>query len=406
MVSMRFIYADPGLVNEAGHHANACRFISAELRRRGIEPEVLAFKELTAALQQSLSAQPFFRAHTYWSTDGDPICGWLSNFHRCSDLTMEDLLRHAPLEPSDMVYVNSAQPSQLMGIAQWMRRLPDERLPHVVLEFGSDPRVEIRDGPKGMTLSIPDPRSEAAPILYRFAALCIQQRTASRLHLATFDPFCSQVYSILLGRPMGVLPLLQHASSRLRLRSGEGGITVAVMGHQRGAKGYELMPKIAELLLQGHPTVRLLVHNSEAARAEEANGEILRLASREPRLRVDERAVNLEEWLKLLGEADVVLCPYLPEAFRASYSALAAEAIANGIPLVVPANTTLANLSQEFGVGEQFEKYEPQSVAEAVLRVVRDFDSHARRSLAAAEKWPSRYGPKHTVDAILAVGQA
>ena len=247
---MRFIYADPGLKDEVGHHANACRAITGELRSRGIEPEVLAFKDASARVCEALGARPYFRAHTYWTTDGDAVCGWLSNFQRCWELTAEDLARLAPMGAGDALYLNSGQPSQFMGIAQWLRRLPDGQLPHVVMEFGTDPGVEIKESEHGYSLALPDPRVDERPTLHRFASLCVQQRTASHLHLATFDPFSSEVFGILINRPVGVLPLLQGAAGKLRLREGGGGITVAVLGHQRPSKGYELVPEVARLLLK------------------------------------------------------------------------------------------------------------------------------------------------------------
>ena len=403
---MRFIYADPGLENEVGHHANACRVISAELRGRGIEPEVLGYKGVTEGLQREMGAKPFFRYHTYLRPDDDPICGWLRNFYLGYEITLVDLEGIAGVGAGDLVYLNSAKHEQFMAAVMWLSRMPAERRPNVVVEFGIGPGVEIEDTPKGIGMTVPDPRGGGGAMLYRLAAMGIPKEADGRIHLRTFDAFNSQVYSLLLSRPVGVLPLLQRAVRPVRLRTGEGGITVAVMGHQRAEKGYALMPRVTEILLAADPRVRVLAHNGEpeGQGMAEAQKEMRRLASAEPRIRLDERAVDAQGWLDLLDAADVVACPYSP-VFRASYSALAAEAIANGIPLVVPAKFSLAHLCAEFGVGEQFEKFEAQGVADAVMRVVKDFDSHARRSLAAAQKWPTRHGPKHTVDAILAAGR-
>src|SRR5580698_1907240 len=212
---MRFIYADPGLKDERGHHANACRLITTELRARGIEPEVLAFKDASPRVCQMLAARPYFRAYTYWRADGDPICGWLNNFQKCWALTTEDLLKISPIGAGDILYLNSAQPSQLMGIARWLSQLPDGQLPHVVVEFGTGAGVEINDNERGYTLGFRDPRTDERATLHRFASLSVEQRTASHLHLVTFDPFSSEVYGILVNRPVGVLPLLQTAAGQL-----------------------------------------------------------------------------------------------------------------------------------------------------------------------------------------------
>ena len=66
---------------------------------------------------------------------------------------------------------------------------------------------------------------------------------------------------MLLGRPVGVLPLPQFAQAAVTSRTGHRPITVSVLGHQRPDKGYHLMPEIARLLLAHEPDIRLLVHN-------------------------------------------------------------------------------------------------------------------------------------------------
>src|SRR6202012_2312559 len=69
---MRVIYADPGLRDDLGHHANACRTIRREFARRGVTVVVLAFAEVLPTLRDELHAMPFFRAYTYWQSDHDP----------------------------------------------------------------------------------------------------------------------------------------------------------------------------------------------------------------------------------------------------------------------------------------------------------------------------------------------
>jgi len=60
----RLFYADPGLRDNLGHHANNCRAIVGESRSRGINTAILAFARMDADLQAELRALPFFRVMT------------------------------------------------------------------------------------------------------------------------------------------------------------------------------------------------------------------------------------------------------------------------------------------------------------------------------------------------------
>jgi hypothetical protein len=177
MTAKRFFYADPGLTDNLGHHANNCRFIAGEARSRGMDVKVLSFANIEAALQAELGAIPFFRALTAWLNDGDPICGWLNAFHVVAEITREDLARIGDIGPGDVMYFSSALPAQLFALAQWMGALPRDRLPLVVTEFGIDPGTDMQPSPQGLVYSVRDPRADARAILYRAAAARIPARS-------------------------------------------------------------------------------------------------------------------------------------------------------------------------------------------------------------------------------------
>jgi hypothetical protein len=170
MTAKRFFYADPGLFNNLGHHANNCRFIAGEARARGLDVKVLSFCNIDAQLQSEVGAIPFFRAVTSLITDGDPISGWLNAFQVVAEITREDLARIPDIGPDDVMYFSSALPAQLMALAQWMGALPRDRLPLVVVEFGIDPGVDMQPGPDGLVYGVRDPRVDARALLFRSAA--------------------------------------------------------------------------------------------------------------------------------------------------------------------------------------------------------------------------------------------
>src|SRR6266404_954086 len=132
--TMRFFYADPALHDGLGHHASFCRIITAELRSRGIAPIVLTHTAIDPALQAELAAHAHFRGFSYFHTDGDPFCGWLNAFHEVSTKTCNGLLR-INIARDDLIFFNGVQPGVMMGVIEWLARLPADAIPRVIMEF-------------------------------------------------------------------------------------------------------------------------------------------------------------------------------------------------------------------------------------------------------------------------------
>jgi glycosyltransferase involved in cell wall biosynthesis len=401
MTTGRLIYADPGLRDNLGHHANNCRAIIGEARSRGINTAILAFTGIDAHLREELRAIPFFRVMTPWLNDGDPICGWLNAFHIGADATREDLSRINDISANDIVYLSSALPAQLMGLVAWMATLPPHRVPHAVVEFGIDPGLDPQAGGKGPAFSIRDPRVDPRATLFRFAASRIPERIMPYLHMMTFDENSSAAFKALMGKPVGVLPTPRIAVAP-RSRKGRRPITVAVLGHQRPEKGYQFMPEVAQRLLQSDCELRVLCHNADPAGMKEAQQALRTLAAADPRLILDERLAGDQVWAQLLDAADLIICPYPSSRFAISYSAIAVEAVANGIPLVVPAATTMARLVQEFGgAGAVFDRPEPSAIVTATRRALDRFDQLAAIAEVGVGLWAQIHGPRNLLDAML-----
>jgi hypothetical protein len=126
------------------------------------------------------------------------------------------------------------------------------------------------------------------------------------------------------------------------------------------------------------------------------------LAATNPRLILDERLAGGEVWQGLLDASDLIILPYASARFAISYSAVAVEAVANGIPLVVPANSSMAHLVQEFGgSGTTFDRPEASSILDATQRGLDRFDQLATGAHAGSLLWEQLHGPRHLLDAIL-----
>ena len=401
---MRVFYLDPALHHDVGHHANYCRYIVGELRGRGIETLAFGHTSLAAPLQTELAAAAHFFVNSYTVKDDDPFCPWLMGLDALTRLTSDDLAK-LPVEASDLVFMSSAGPVQLWAMTQWRQALPPTRRPTMVVDCVNT-GLEVQAAPDGFDVSVPDPRSDPRAVLFRDVAQRLPREAGARFYLTTFDPVPARLFRRLLSYPVQALPSPFRAVAPLRNRAGARPITIAVLGHQRADKGYDLMPEIAHELLRARLDIRLLVQSVAAPGALDAQKSLRDLAATNKRLIIDEGAAGVERWVKLIGASDLVLCPYRPETYVARFSAVLNEALANGIPVVVPAGTTLATFLQECGdCGTVFERFDVPAIVAAATRALDGFNYFANLAHAAALAWSKTRGPARLVDELLSLAR-
>ncbi|MCC6194808.1 MAG: glycosyltransferase [Burkholderiales bacterium] len=404
---MRFFYADPGLLNNQSHHANSCRCICRELRALDLHVVILGCLGIDPGLRVELGATPFFDGYTYSTfSDGDPICGPLNAFKNWAWITANNLSRLMSIGAEDVLYLNSAQPPQFMGVIQWWKAIPESERPRVVVEFGTDPGVDVLrvDDAGDPTYQLRDYRVDPRPMLYRFAARHLAAEDRTRFHVATFDDVTSRVFGSVLDWPVHTLPLPQDQHLPVRSRKGTRPITIGVLGHQRPDKGFQLIPAIVRDLLASERNIRILVQNSVPSDMADTQDAIRHISDSDSRVSLDEGPVGAERWIDLLRESDLMLCPYDPIRYIASYSAVATDAVANAIPLVAPDGTSLARLIRKYGdCGVIYAQNSVESIVAATRYALAHFDVLADRADEAASRWASTMGAANTAHELLEI---
>lgn len=217
---MRFYYLDPGLNANVGHHADTCRAVTSELRRRGIDTLIAASVQLIPELNAEPGATPFFEFFTYTTSD-EPISGWLTTFLEGVTITSRDLARLPSTTADDVVFLNSAQPVQLMAIVTWLDSIPADRRPRIVVAFGTDAGVNIKKMGDAFTFESVDPREDPRSVLYRYIGQNIPAEFRQHLILTTFDETASKAYAFITGYKTGVLPPPQQEVSFVDYLLGE-----------------------------------------------------------------------------------------------------------------------------------------------------------------------------------------
>ena len=403
---MNLVYADAGLASNLGHHAQSCRVITGAMRAAGHDVQVFGNVRVPYELSAELGIRSTFRFSCYDRPNADPVAGWLHDFLTLSGRTTDDLLHVAPNGAA--VYWNSAQPAQLHALLLYLNRCRESR---AVLEFGTGPGLAVTLADTGeLRAQFLPPDQNADGVLYRYCSFLLTDDVRERLTLVTFNDRTSALFSSVLDCPVQTFPIPRDGPETVRLRGKtsagtDAPLTVSFLGHQRGEKGYHLVPAVVRRVLtyakwQTRP-VRFLIHNGGKQTPAEQD-EVRRLTVEYPDVvDVDEREADGTVWQELLDRSDLIVCPYHPEAFLARYSAVAAEAVANGIPLIVPQDSTLADLALGMGGGTVFPGWEPAHIAAATISGIETFEVLAGAAFLGAGRWRERHGGAKTAAAIV-----
>lgn len=242
---------------------------------------------------------------------------------------------------------------------------------------------------------------------YRCAAGGISEDYFKKFLFFTFDRAASRDYSSLVGFAVGTLPSI-YAGGEIRLRTGDeqGRPVVGFLGHQRSEKGYHLIPDVLRLLLGKDVRAGFLIHNSdmrETATAQELRG----LAMADARVRFEQRTADHGYWNRLLDNTDICALPYEPNRYAASVSAVAAEAVSCGLPIISPKGTTMKTLAERYqNNSTAITDWTVEAIADAIIEAVRDFPELAQSAYEGAERWVLENGASAFASRLLAFAES
>lgn len=389
----RACYIDAALLSNVGHHANACRHITSELRHRGIEVDILANALVESSLIMELGANPVFRHNPYGRITGRRSI----NYRLAQASFLADLSNAIEGRQYDLIYVNSVLPAQMAAMIRWgQTRFCAAEMPPVVMEFGTP--SGIGDGNSGNWGQYTEQ--------YRSAAAGILDDYARKFLFFTFDPAASEDYGRLLGFEVETLPPV-HAGGQNKLRTGDeqGRPVIGFLGHQRPDKGYHLIPGLLRLLLEKDVPARFLVHNGDTHETA-ADRELLELATADARVCFDQQPADKTYWDRLLDSTDIVVLPYEPGRYAASYSAVAVEAVSCGLPIVSPNGTTMKILAERYQNNSMgITDWTIEAIADAIVEAIQDFPRLSRSAYEGADRWALENGAAAFVSRLLAFAQ-
>jgi glycosyltransferase involved in cell wall biosynthesis len=371
---MTLYVIDPGLNNYMGHHATVDKLIVEEGKKR-TEVKLLGFIDIEEQVKQDLGAVEWFNFHTYMNVSNDPICSWLEKFSVGQEVTYRDLATLHNVTAGDTILVPSCNAAQLLAII---------RFTQTNFKVGKAPKVFVRFGYDGGYHK--DGRFNIDSAFYRFSANTLRDEFKGNFRFGTWHPKHSWQMSEVIKRQVELWPD-PIAPGKTEKKNNDVPV-VGFMGHWRIGRGAPLLPDI----IKGLKNCNYYLHNS---------GPREEFAKQWEGLNVDNTAYSPEQYTEKLRSVDVLVLPYLRQAYDYGPSGLLTEAIVNGIPCVVPAKSAISEMAQQYGHTAVFHEDTIESVHEAVHEALVNLPQLKKQAEEGAAKWNAVNGPEKFMDVVL-----
>lgn len=311
---------------------------------------------------------------------------------------LESVLALVGLGPDDHVFLPTAHARELIAIRRIVDLYGPDRSPTFHLEFRHALDYDETD------LRPLNPYTAAHLVLFD---LYRSLGHSPRVRVYTDTEELTEAYVAATGLPFETLPI-PFRTDRITPRNRRAGepLRLTFLGDARDEKGFHWLPDLIDGLSDEARAGRVTFALQASLLSPQYNPESIPAMAR-VRALADEPYMELhgldapltpEQYFDLLSRADVMLCPYSPENYRRRSSGTLTEALAAGIPTVVPADTWLER-QQPPGTGESFADRE--SFVEAVRKVVAGYAGYHHRARVHRDRWLAVHTPANLVRVLL-----
>ncbi len=224
--------------------------------------------------------------------------------------------------------------------------------------------------------------------IWRRATTTLRARDRERsITIGTIDPLIGGFLQSYLGS-WSLVDMPVPIGSRSKFAYPAKPQTIGFFGYQREERGGHLIPEISQLLLQAD--YQVLIHDTLG------------------RFKIDGilpgvRLVNgfTDDLAGLMKDCDVVVCTMDRGRYLHRISGIACNAIASGIPLVLPAGTLSALRFHEFGSSICYDNSTAKEIVQAVEGIAGDYPRYAEHAHRAAQQWGKKHGVRNLFDFLL-----
>lgn len=202
-------------------------------------------------------------------------------------------------------------------------------------------------------------------------------QTSHRIVVGAYDELLCQGYQDFAPR-LDVRPLPCPHDGAPNERRPTDLRRIGFFGHQRMARGIDLIPElVAALVAKGYEVV-----------VQDSSGQLTRRMN-DTRVTVLE---HIDNFAAELARCDLVIWPSRWESYTQSLSGVVSESIATGVPVIMPSGCLPAQMVARHGCGVYFHDYSSAAILAAVAEAEDDFPGLCARARAAATAWHRQNG--------------
>ncbi|SFK19707.1 glycosyltransferase [Falsiroseomonas stagni] len=407
----RFIIADPGLTGPLGHHLSYSRSVAEAAARAGTPAVILAARGFSGTIPD-IECHPVLGT-AYQSAGGGgalrrALFGGLSHLPAPIAAAAADLMRAARRRLSARApdglaaELHAALGTLAAGPGDWLLLHSVSGANLASLAAGPDLHgvtllVVLRRMPAEMEAD--DAAPEPLPaLLARLAA-----RFGARLRLFADTDLLAADFRRLSGLPVRTVPL-PIVVPDLAPRAPGALPHIVFAGGARLEKGYDHLPEaIAPLAGRARFTIQSGPVGAGAdplvQRAHRA------LQARQGRdLILVEQALDALGYAALLAGADLLLLPYDGPTYGARSSGILAEALALGLPAVIPAGGWMEAVAGDGRAVTIVQGGGVRAVAAALSRAIDHLPEMTAKSRTMARKWRDEHNPDALFRSFVATG--
>ncbi len=319
---------------------------------------------------------------------------------RMFQLDLVRLLDLAKVRPGDHVYLPTAHGREALAVCRLVHQL-GEMAPTFHLEF----RHSVAR-PSEIEAGIEEKFLRDYTLVQRSFFESVREYPASRaIRFYADTRELADDYTVLSGLPFDVLPIPFRVGLFPQVVERPGGpLTVLFLGDARREKGFHHIPDLVRSLRDLVTTGRVRFVVQATLHPDETDPEVR--AAMDQLAAFPEREVSLvgrsgflagQEYYRHLAEADVVVCPYEVESYRARSSGVFAEAVLAGKPTVVPSGTWMAGQSVPGGIVYD----SPGELAVAVRKVCEQYPDYLAAAREVQPKWATFHNPARLVSTLV-----
>lgn len=393
---MRWWILEDALKDRRGHYFEYLRTFKSGLEKCGDEVTIFSDRTAEPWIAGSLNARPEL-PRGIWLRMSDNAPKWkrLLRYPQhgwCTFMAWRGIFRGRPLP--DVVFVPSVSTHHLVGIVPFLL-LHGRKMPCTFLLFFPNTPVRHDD-------EIDAPALNAEPTARWFPWLLRRLRgliDAGKVILAVETHALQAALTKLSGLPIHYLPhpVENQVSGRADSRASaspykDNAIVVGHYGGSRFEKGSDLVQAGVRNYLEGSPDPRVRFAIQWTDDFADRNGSVVRKdewLERHPAVTFITDYFDPDGgYERALRQTGIMLLPYR-DGYRYRLSRVVIEAMIEGIPLALAAQTSLAEQAATHGAGVFFDQESPEGIVRSLEECVRRFselkDEAEAKSRACAE---------------------